>query len=125
MKKKIAGREREAQVERVPPPPIPARSQRSSYTNQLTASTHSSTRNRHGCKLGWKLIGELQLAAENLSSRTPVADTGDELAAYSWESAKMACQGLKDEEIWENVNPQLDQLLGFRCTMVEVEKIVW
>ena len=71
------------------------------------------TRVRKGCTLGWKLIDELRMAAENMGPDIPTARADDEISGFGRAQAEAQCAGVADDEIWETVNPGLDRLLGF------------
>jgi len=79
---------------------------------------------RKGCKLGWKLIGELKAAAENMGPEIPVAKPDDEISGFGRARAEAECMGVADDEIWETVNPGLDRFLGFGKSSDEVRSVI-
>jgi len=49
---------------------------------------------------------------------------GDELASFNRSAALTACAEIPVDELWENVNPGLDRMLGFGRPNDEIKAVV-
>ena len=85
------------------------------------------TKERQGCLLGWDIIDQLWLAAQRIGLNVLIAEEGDEISAYAGrDNAEVHCAGiLNNDEIWENINPGLDRLLGFGKSMNDIQSLIW
>ena len=86
--------------------------------------TSGSRKRRKGCPDGWLLLDRLQAAIGNIPCNIPEGKQGDELASFNRNAGLMACAGIPLNELWENLNPSLDRLLGFRRPMNEIQAII-
>ena len=79
---------------------------------------------RKGCQDGWRVLDQLRSAIGKIPCNVPEAKSSDELAGYNRSTALSACSGIPRDEIWENVNPGLDRMLGFRRPKSEIRELV-
>ena len=63
---------------------------------------------RKGCRDGWHVVDQLRHAIGKIPYNVPEAKSSDELASYNRSTALSACSGIPQDEIWENINPGLD-----------------
>ena len=85
---------------------------------------HNHRQSAEGASWVWKLIAELMAAAEWMGLGVPITTESDELSGFGRVRAEAECMDVPDDEIWEIVNPELDRLLGFGKSAVELESIV-
>ena len=73
------------------------------------------TSKRRGCSKGWKLLHKLREATERLerNENIPLGKAGDEWGSFDRNTAESTCRSVDRDELWENINPALDRLLGF------------
>jgi len=79
---------------------------------------------RKGCRDGWRILDRLRDAIGNIPCSVPEANSSDELAGYNRSTALSACSGIPQDEIWENINPGLDRMLGFGRPKGEIQELV-
>jgi hypothetical protein len=79
---------------------------------------------RKGCRDGWRILDQLRGAIGSIPSNVPEAKSSDELAGYNRSTALSACSGIPQEEIWENINPGLDRMLGFGRPKSEIQDLI-
>ena len=77
-----------------------------------------------GCRDGWCVIDQLCSAIGKILHNIPEAKSSNELAGYNQSAALLACSGILQDEIWENINPGLDRMLGFGRPKGEIQKLV-
>lgn len=73
-----------------------------------------AARAQNGCCKAWLLLDRLR--AEIVNVREALEDKeGNELslAGYNRSAALSVCTDIPKDEVWENVNPGLDRILGF------------
>lgn len=68
---------------------------------------------RKGCRDAWLLLDQLHAVIGNIPCNVSDGKQGDELANYNRSAALTACAEIPVDELWENVNPGLDRMLGF------------
>jgi len=79
---------------------------------------------RKGCRDGWRVLDQLRGAIGKIPYNVPEAKSSDELAGYNRSTALSACSGIPQDEIWENINPGLDRMLGFGRPKGEIQELV-
>ena len=79
---------------------------------------------RKGCQEAWLLLDQLHTAIGNIPCNVSEGKLGDELAGYNRSAALTACAEIPIDELWENVNPGLDRMLGFGRPMDEIQAII-
>ena len=78
---------------------------------------------RNGCRQAWLLLDRLR--AEIGSVREALEDNeGNELWGYDRSAAFAVCADVPQDEIWENVNPGLDRILGFGRPQEEITTMI-
>ncbi|KAF8259667.1 hypothetical protein EI94DRAFT_1706943 [Lactarius quietus] len=78
---------------------------------------------RNGCRKGWLLLD--RLCAKIGMVREVLEDgEGDELLGYNKSAALSICADVPLDEVWENVNPSLDRLLGFGRSQQEIVAMI-
>jgi len=86
--------------------------------------TLGSRKRRNGCPDGWLLLDRLHAAIGNIPCNIPEGKQGDELASFNHNTALTACARIPLDELWENLNPGLDRMLGFGRPMDEIQAII-
>ncbi|KAH9010934.1 hypothetical protein EDB83DRAFT_378225 [Lactarius deliciosus] len=82
---------------------------------------------RKGCRAAWLLLD--QLRAEIARFRCETLERGgnelsNELSGYDRSAALSVCTDVPQDEVWENVNPGLDRILGFGRSREEIAAMV-
>ncbi|KAH9008273.1 hypothetical protein EDB84DRAFT_1447042 [Lactarius hengduanensis] len=82
---------------------------------------------RKGCRTAWLLLDHLR--AEIVKFPREVLEGGgnelwNELSGYNRSSALSVCADVPRDELWENVNPGLDRILGFGRPHEEIAAMV-
>ncbi|KAI9431976.1 hypothetical protein H4582DRAFT_1821850 [Lactarius indigo] len=82
---------------------------------------------RKGCRTAWLLLDRLQ--AEIVKFPPEVLEGGGDelwtdLSGYNRNSALSVCADVPQDELWENVNPGLDRILGFGRPHEEIAAMV-
>ena len=81
------------------------------------------THTRQGCSEAWLLLDRLH--TEIRSVRDALEDCeGNELSGYSRSAALLLCADVPQDEVWENVNPGLDRILGFGRPQREIVAMI-
>lgn len=81
------------------------------------------THTRQGCSKAWLLLDRLH--TEIRSVRDALEDCeGNELSGYSRSAALLLCADVPQDEVWENVNPGLDRILGFGRPQREIVAMI-
>jgi hypothetical protein len=83
-----------------------------------------SGKRQKGCRDAWLLLDQLHTVIGNIPCNVSEGKQGDELASYNRSTALTACAEIPVDELWENVNPGLDRMLGFGRTKDEVKGII-
>ena len=79
---------------------------------------------RKGCRHVWLLLGQLRTAIQNILPSTPEGRASDELARFNRCAASGVCTAVTRDELWKNVNPALDRMLGFGQSKMEIQELV-
>ena len=78
---------------------------------------------RTGCHKGWILLDHLRAEIGHVCE--VLEDSEDnELVGYNRDAALSICADVPRDELWENVNPGLDRILGFRKPQDEIVAMV-
>ena len=78
---------------------------------------------RDGCHQGWLLLDRLR--SEIGSVHKGLEDNeSNELSGYNRGAALAVCADVPRDEIWENVNPGLDRILGFGRSQEEIVAMI-
>ena len=79
---------------------------------------------RKGCRDAWLLLDQLHAVIRTIPCNVSEGKQGDELASYNRSAALTACAEISVDELWENINPGLDRMLGFGRPNDEIKAIV-
>ena len=95
--------------------------------NTMTEKPHA-TPARKGCHDAWLLFDRLRTEIEKIP-REVLEDPGGnslwyELSGCNSSAALAVCADVPRDELWENVNPGLDRILGFRRPQEEIMAMV-
>ena len=89
-----------------------------------TEATSLETEKRRGCPHAWLLLDKLQAAIQSIPPNIPVGRASDELAGFNKCAASSVCAAITKDELWEEVNPALDRMLGFGRSNTEIEELI-
>lgn len=93
--------------------------QRKEQEPTMPQATHA----RKGCSEAWLLLDRLH--AEIRSVHEALEDCeGNELSGYNRSAALSLCTDVPQDEVWENVNPGLDRILGFGRPQEEIVAMI-
>jgi hypothetical protein len=98
-------------------------------TNTIVCRTQATVdiperQERKGCQHAWLLLGQLRAAIQNIPQSTPEGRESDELARFNRCAASTICATVTQDELWENVNPALDRMLGFGQSSNEIQDLI-
>jgi hypothetical protein len=77
-----------------------------------------ATHTRKGCSGAWLLLDCLHTEIRSVCNALEDCK-GNKLSGYNRSAALSVCADLLQDELWENVNPGLDRILGFRRSQGE------
>lgn len=78
---------------------------------------------RDGCHLGWLLLDRLRAEIEIVYEGLEDKESND-LSGYNRGAALAVCADVPRDEVWENVNPGLDRILGFGRSHEEIAEMI-
>ena len=92
---------------------------------QIHRAMSQATRTRTGCHEAWLLLDRLR-AEINIVHEALEDNEGNELslAGYNRSAVLSVCADVPKDEVWENVNPGLDRILGFGKPKGEIAAMV-
>jgi hypothetical protein len=67
---------------------------------------------------------ELKEAEDQMGLMIPLGKEGDKISSFSIERAMGECMGRDKDVIWELINPDLDQLLGFGRPASKIQSLL-
>jgi hypothetical protein len=83
---------------------------------------------RKGCRDAWRLLDRLRAGIGKIPCEVLEDGEGsellNELLGYNNSAALSLCNDVPRDEVWENVNPGLDRILGFGRTQEEIVAMV-
>lgn len=79
---------------------------------------------RTGCQHAWLLLDRLRTAIQEIPQSTPEGRATDELAGFNRYTALTVCATVAQDELWENVNPAMDRMLGFGRSSAEIQGLI-
>ena len=89
-----------------------------------TEATSLETEKRRGCPHAWLLLDKLQAAIQNIPHNIPAGRASDKLAGFNKCAASLVCAAITKDELWEEVNPALDRMLGFGRSNMEIQELI-
>jgi hypothetical protein len=97
----------------------------STSSDNLPRQAQKAEATHKGCKLGWKLITELEVAAERMGIKVLIVTEHDAISGFGWAGQRLNARA-SQIEVWEIVNPGLDhvcQRVGAVRTMSAHENV--